>query len=148
MAEEERYLGGFTAGLMKTGRKYGIWGYGIYATTRRIIGVKSKKGVLQAVAGSGLMNLLGPVKDDFSDKAIAELEKRKDFEVNKEDILEIAVTRGKGHSPGYFKITRKSGERIERINVWVGNVELLKSLRDLMKAFYPEKLRVEGLDEL
>jgi len=135
--EEEQLLGGLTSGdLHLKGRV--SFGYGIYVTNKRIIGVKSMKGLL----ASGLLGLAGlwVGRTDSSAKAIAELEEKKDIEVRKEDVSEIEMKKPHGIRAGYLNIALNSGGSV---TVTIGNKKEFKTIRDLMAAFRPEVLKAE-----
>lgn len=153
MESEEEYVGGFTSGALKRGM---FWGYGIYATNRRIIGVKSRKGaiagalvggVIGGAAGGIIVGVLGQkLSKDQSVKMIRELEEKKDFEISKEQVSQIEVKKPNvwqvrlvGSGRGHLLITPKSGEEIKIL--MQGNKEF-ENARNLMQAFLPEAVRV------
>jgi hypothetical protein len=149
--EQERYLGGFTSGALKLkGKGLGgrIGGAGIYATTRRLLVVESVRGYFQLLEplGGALPVTAAVVAgiDNKSAKAIAELDAKKKLEVKKADIAEILVrkpaTGWVTSTIGRLNITLKSGEKVEFI---IGTKEVFQSTKDLMEAFYPERLEVE-----
>jgi hypothetical protein len=143
--EEEQFLGGFTsANLHLKGRGLSSMGYGIYATNKRIIGVNSKKGLLQgigfALGGVTGIGLVAAGRKDSSAKTIAQLEEKKDFEVRKQDISQIEVRKPHGLKVGYLNLTLNSGESIK---VTIADKKEFNTVRDLMKAFHPEGLKAE-----
>jgi hypothetical protein len=148
--EEERYLGGFTSGQLKPmgrGISRRMGGCGLYATSRRIIVVETKKGYFDALfALGGIIPVVVAAagrRDDMSAKAIAELEEKKEFEVRKDDISEIEVTKPLAGwiktRIGRLNIALNSGERIEFI---IGTEKEFENTRDLMSVFYPGRLKV------
>jgi len=89
---EEEYLGGLESGRMKKGM---VAGYGIYATNKRIIGVKSRRALGKALAGLafGVVGAYVGMKlsRGQSFKAIADLDEKKDFEVAKENVSSLEL---------------------------------------------------------
>jgi len=141
MQSEEEYLGGFTSANLKKGM---IAGYGIYATNRRIIGIKSRKGVVgRLLLGGitvGILDKLGAkITRDESAKMIEELDKKKDFEISKEQVSQIEIKKPSFMSRGHLTITLKSGEDVK---VLVGGKKEFEQTRDLMLAFLPEAVRL------
>ena len=146
--EMELYLGGFTSGNLKPlgrGASNRIGGCGLYATSRRIIIVKSKKGYWELLTPLGgivpLIVAARAMRADISAKAIAELEEQKDFEVRKEDISGIEVTKIHGFKPGQLRIALNSGENII---FGIAEKKIFENVRDVMSVFYPERLKAEG----
>jgi hypothetical protein len=150
--EYETYIGGMTSANLKKGH---MSGYGVYATSRRIIGVKKRKGVLGghllaqalgAKAGTLRGSILRPAlaqafTKDESAKQITDLEKDKDFEINKEDISYIEIKKPGTLRGGHIKIRPTRGKEIE-ISM-VGNEEF-EHMRDLLGTFLPGAVRVEA----
>lgn len=154
-AGEEVYLGGFTSARLKKGT---FVGYGVYATNKRLIGIKSRKGVLTgALIGGAIGGAIGAVvagklgeklTKDESAKIIRELEGKKDFEIGKEQISRIEVKKPNmwkvrliGAGRGHLLIVPKSGEEIKILIL--GNKEF-EQARDLMEVFFPEAVNVVG----
>jgi len=135
--EEEQLLGGLTSGDLHLKGKVSF-GYGIYVTNKRIIGVKSMKGLL----ASGLLGLAGlwVGRTDSSAKAIAELEEKKDIEVRKEDVSEIEMKKPHGIRAGYLNIALNSGGSV---TVLIGNKKEFEPIKNLMAAFRPAVLKAE-----
>lgn len=134
---EEHLLGGLTSGnLHVKGRT--TFGYGIYATNRRIIGVKSMKGLW----ASGLFGFAGlwVGRTDQSAKVIAELETKKDLEIRKENILQMQMKKPQRTRVGYLNILLISGGNI---TVTIAEKKHFEVLKNLMAAFHPQGLRVE-----
>ena len=137
-AAEEVYLGGFSSPNLKRGL---IKGYGIYATSHRIIGVKHRAGVL---AGAMLGGLVGAAvisaSKDNSVKQIQELERKKDFEIFKDQISGIEVKKPKALSGGHIQITSKNTEQT-KISLY-GKKEF-EAIKELLNAFHPSVLKVQ-----
>nr|MDO8098624.1 hypothetical protein [Candidatus Njordarchaeota archaeon] len=149
--DEEQYLGGMTSANFKKGL---MSGYGIYATTRRIIGTKKRKGVLKGFfVASALGGKAGTVKGDIlrsafaqaftkdeSAKQIQDLEKSKDFDIYRENIAQIEIKKLGTMRSGHIKIKPKQGKEIE---ISMRGREEFGHIVDLMRAFLPEALKVE-----
>ncbi len=129
-------------------------GYGIYATNRRIIGTKKRGGVMKGFLVAGLLGgKAGTVKGDLlrgafaqaftkdeSAKQIQDLEKNKDFDIYKENIAEIEVKKSGAMHGGHIKVRPKQGKQIE---VSMHGREEFGQMVDLMRAFFPEVLKVQ-----
>jgi hypothetical protein len=126
MQSKEEYIGGFYSQHMeKHARKL----YGIYATNQRIIGLEfgwfegrgfpdgsllsSAPEVTLMTRRSLIIVQERKVTKEEADKIIAWLDQRKkDFELNKEQISQIEIKKlGLVHS-GYFRVTSTSGKRL------------------------------------
>ncbi len=103
MASDEMFLGGFASGFLARGLTH--IGYGIYFTTSRLIGIDVGKngggalgGTLAGFIHGELMPQLSPQE---SDKTIADLDRIKDFEMEKNQISRIELKKpgllGSGH---------------------------------------------------
>lgn len=143
--DHEQYLGGFTsANLHLKGRGVSSMGYGIYATSRRLIGINSKKGLLQAVGGfvggatGAAMVIAG--RDEYSAKTIAELQEKKDFEIWKEQISAIQISRPHFPRVGGLNIVLVTGESV---TITIADKREYESVRGLMAVFFPERLQAE-----
>ena len=140
--DEEQYLGGLSSFAL--GKKGGINGYGIYATNKRIIGVKSWKDTLKGIAGFIPLIVIAAyeqrVKKEQNTEILERLEEKKDFEISKEQIsrLELAIPRF--FQTGKLVITPKSGKTT---CIYVSDKKIAKNVRDLMQAFFPEVLTVK-----
>ena len=143
MADDEVYLGGFTSANLTKGI---MGGYGIYATNKRIIGVKgiaatSRGGMIAgALVGGVVGSALGKkFTDDKSAKMIQELDEKKDFEISMDQISQIEIKKGSFMKKGHLMIMPKSGDAI-KIKVY-GNNEFSMT-RDLMQSFSQELVKV------
>ena len=99
MEEGEEFIGGFAGGFLAKGASTG---YGIYATTRRIIGVNVVKVGARSFLGGGMAGLvkgelLPKLAPAESAAVIAELDEKKDFDVRKDQVSRIEV-----NAPGLF----------------------------------------------
>ena len=96
---EEEYIGGVESSRLVRGKVLG--GYGLYATNKRIIGVKK----LGKAIMSGLLTDYGMLTSKKkSSQSIEELERKKDLEVFKEDISELEMRKPSVWHGGYLKI--------------------------------------------
>jgi hypothetical protein len=143
MVDDEVYLGGFASANLTRGI---MGGYGIYATDKRVIGVKgigvkSRGGIIAGALVGGVVGLAlqNKLKDDKSAKMIQELDEKKDFEISIDQISQIEIKKGSFMKKGHLMITPKSGEAI-RIMVY-GNDEFSMT-RDLMQSFSQELVKV------
>jgi len=142
MVDDEVYLGGFASANLTRGF---MGGYGIYATNKRIIGVKGigakERGTMIAGALGGVVGsaLAKKFTDDKSAKMIQELDEKKDFEISMDQISQIEIKKGSFMKKGQLMITPKSGDAIT-IKVY-GNNEFSMT-RDLMQSFSQELVKV------
>jgi spore coat polysaccharide biosynthesis protein SpsF (cytidylyltransferase family) len=143
--EGERLIGGVASIWLR--RKRWKPGYGIYATDRRLIGVKTSKGYRALLVTTALtksskyaIQRAEEVSRSESDKTLREVEKNKDFEIAKEQISRIEITRPSGFKVGHLRIIPKSGSEID---IHVGADEDFESIGDLMKAFLPEATKLQ-----
>jgi hypothetical protein len=149
--EEEMYLGGMTSANFKKGI---MSGYGIYATSQRVIGTKKRGGVLKGFMVAGMLGgKAGTVKGnllrgafaqaftkDESAKQIADLEKNKDFEIYKDDIAQIEIKKPGTMHRGHIKIKPKQGKEVE---ISMTGREEFEHMRELFGVFLPGAIRVE-----
>ncbi len=137
MEEGEEFVGGFAGGLLARGIAPG---YGVYATTRRIIGVKLRKTEARAFlrgATAGLVEgqLIPKLSIDESAMVIEELDQKKEFDMAKSNISRIEIKHPGLLTGGYLSITPRVGEET-RIRVL--HRVAFERLRELMQTFYPE----------
>lgn len=137
---EEIYLGGIASGDLKKGLGRG---YGIYVTSKRIIGLKKRKlGFLGAITTGVVSSAVGGVTSvEESRKAIEELDKeRKDIEIPREEVAYIELKKPTFFKRGHLLIRMASGEEIK---IMILGKKAFEPLKGLMKAFKPEVLKVE-----
>jgi gas vesicle protein len=136
--EDEEYLGGFTSKNLKKGV---ISGYGIYITNKRIIGIKKRKWVIAGHIIGGVIGwaVAAKLTKDESRKALEELDRKKDFDVYKEEVSSIELKKPGLMRAGHLLITKNDGETIKIV---VGGKKEFKALKEMMSAFKPEALRV------
>lgn len=153
MEEEEKFLGGFASPYLARGW---IRGYAIYATTKRVIGVKKRMGALvnegptggllgvyaRSKLGKGDSEVQSKLAQGGVEKEIKELFKSKDFELSKEEIKCIQLKEPGRLKPGHLKILQKKGKEIE-IRIWP-YPGLFEKVGELMQDFFPEALEIEG----
>lgn len=135
---EEVYLGGFTSPNLRKGI---FRGYGVYATSQRIIGVKKRAGV---IAGAFLGGLVGhyvtkALSKDESAKQIQELDTKKDFEIYKDQISQIEIKKPGTLSMGHIKIISKKKEETK---IAMAGKKEFENVKGLLKVFHPNALKV------
>ena len=101
--------------MLKAG---GIAGYGVYATSRRIIGVKSRRALFKQLAGAPLGGLVGAalgarLSRDESVRLISELEQKKDLEIERNDISGIELKKPSFTHRGHLVISTFSGDPVK-----------------------------------
>lgn len=139
MEEGEEFVGGFAGGFLAKGL---CPGYGVYATTKRIIGVTLVTTPARGFLGGSLVGLvqgqlMPKLSPDDSARVIQELDQKKEFDLKKDQIAKIEIRSPGLLSTGRMVIISKAGEKT-RITLRYRTV--FERLRDLMKAFYPEAL--------
>lgn len=145
----EEIIGGFAS--PNIARKGLIRGYGLYVTTDRIIGVKGGwkqwSGIFlgDGVTGAGV---------DDANRAIKELEQKKDFEVRKEELQEVRIQRRKRTLKRillwYFYdlwgyVTIRTAKAVYTIQVVYGHTGEVQALKDMFTAFDKSKLIIEDI---
>jgi hypothetical protein len=135
----EEYIGGFTSGNLIRGR---LRGYGLYITTSRVIGVKSRKAAAGFLLGAAIGGAVGyavgqKLSRDDGAKMIQDLEGKKDFELQKSDVQKIELKKPRWYKTGHILFTPKYGEPVK---IKVGHKRDFGKLRDLMQKFDPEAL--------
>ncbi len=137
MEAGEEFVGGFAGGFLAKGSSVG---YGIYATTSRLIGVNVVKvgprtflgGVMAGLVHGELLPKLAPAD---SAAVIAELDEKKDFDVRKDQISGIELKSPGLFGSGHLVISTTAGEgaRIRLLHKVA-----FERLRDLMEVFHPD----------
>jgi hypothetical protein len=148
--EVESYLGGMTTDNLKKGH---MKGYGLYATSRRVLGVQRRKGVFAGKFVGGLFGSAGSMKNlivssavghaltkDEGVKEIEDLEKHKDFEIRKDDISLIEIKKPGTFKWGHVKIKPKSGKDV---TIDMNGQKEYEYMKVLMNAFLPEAVHLE-----
>jgi hypothetical protein len=141
LEDGEEFVGGFAGGFLSRGY---IPGYGVYATSRRIIGVAltstpARQFLGGALAGFVQGQLMPKLSADDSLRVIQELDQKKEFDLRRDQISEIEIKKPGLLSTGRMTITSKAGEKT-RISLRYRIA--FERLRDLMRAFYPEVVRL------
>jgi len=131
MAGLERYIGGATSKwILLRGT---TTGYGIHVTDRRLIGIQIAKQYVRWWP------------DDFSPKTVTWLDAQiKQFEAGREWISAIVMTREKKRvgTARSLSVGLSTGQSL---NLVLGSEELFNRVKDLMTAFCPERLVVDGV---
>ena len=140
MENSETFLGGFAGGFLARGLTH--IGYGIYFTTSRLIGIDlgangggALGGTLAGFIQGELMPLLSP---EESAKTITDLERMKEFEIEKDQISRIELRKPGLLGTGYIVITPKEGKP-EKITL--RHRIAYDRLITLTKVFSPEVVR-------
>ncbi len=137
----EDYIGGFTSGNMIRGR---MRGYGLYATTVRVIGVKSRKAAAGFLLGAALGGAVGyavgqKLSRDEGAKMILDLDQKKDFDMQRTGISKIEMKKPRWYRNGHILFVPKYGEAVK---VKVGHKRDFAKLQDLMQKFSAETVTV------
>jgi hypothetical protein len=123
--EEERFLGGVAAtGIDRLN-------FGIYATDRRLFGVRSRWYPL-----GGDKGMIFP--DYSSKKTIPELERKHNFVFRKDEIAQLELIKPSFFSTGYLWIRPKEGKPVR---VRVTGFNAFGALKTLLDAFFPEVVK-------
>ncbi|WXG47599.1 MAG: hypothetical protein WED05_13255 [Candidatus Atabeyarchaeum deiterrae] len=144
--EEEKLLGSVVSMWLKKAR-FQLPGYGIFATNKRLIGIEFKKAAAKKIAKYQLlatpMNAFTKGSEEMqagNPKTLQELdEEKKDFEIGREQISKIELTKPGTFKGGRLRILGESGKEME---ILIGGKKEFEHLNDLMKAFLPEALEL------
>jgi hypothetical protein len=140
--EGEEYVGGVVSGrILRAG---GIAGYGIYVTTQRVIGAKSRKALWKGLAGAAIGGVTGAfvgskLSRDQNAQMIDELEQKKDFEIARQNISTVEMKKPSFVHRGHMVIGTTSGDPVKIIIADGGDY---KRLLELMQSFRPDALKV------
>lgn len=140
--EDEEYVGGVVSGRML--RAGGIAGYGLYVTSRRLIGAKNRKALWKGIAGSALGGVTGmyvgaKLTRDHNAQMIDDLEQKKDFEFAKENVTSVELKKPTFVHRGHLVISTTSGDPIKILIADGGDY---KRLLELMQSFRPDVLAI------
>ncbi len=135
MVQGEQFLGGFKGGFLGKGATVG---YGLYATTRRLIGVNVVKVGARSFLGGQMAGFVGgqlipTLSADEGARVIAELDEKKEFDVRRDQISRIELK-----SPGLFGFGHMIITAMPQQET--PHKEAFQRLKDLMQVFYPEVL--------
>jgi hypothetical protein len=137
LGDNETFLGGFASGFLARGITH--IGYGIYFTTSRLIGIDlgaNGGGALGgAMAGFIHGELMPKLSSEESAKTITELERMKEFEMEKAQISRIELKKPGLLGTGHIVITPREG-RPEKISL--RHKIVYDRLMTLTRAFSPE----------
>jgi hypothetical protein len=136
--DDEVYLGGVAGGSLAR-KGFGFGGYEIHATNKRIFGVRELKHLGEVYKGVFFTGSLHPAHlvnpADKNPAFIQELEKRKDFVLNKEDVRGLLFEKPSWLRNGSLSIADKSGDKIL---IRVQGQNGCDLLLELMEKFYPQ----------
>ena len=123
-------------------------GSGIYATDRRLIIIRSMRGlsIVIPVAGAAIAGLAAGLPTGYSPKTIEWLDsQQKEFEASKESISAIVMTTRKGPLGAklyWLEITLQSGQSLP---IMMRGQKVFSSLVNLMVAFCADRVVVDGV---
>jgi len=137
--ENEFFIGGVESVKLKRGM---LAGYNIYATSRRLIGVKKRGKAIIFRSIAPLADFAG--SKERSDMAIEKLkEMEKDFELFREDISKLEMKRpprfGPFQTSGYLRIMTRAGEDIK---IKVETREDFEKVKGIISKFMPDALKI------
>ena len=140
MGNSESFLGGFASGFLARGLTH--IGYGIYFTTGRLIGIDlgangggALGGTLAGFIHGELMPQLSP---EESAMTIMDLERMKEFEMEKNQISRIELKKPGLFGTGHIVITPKEGKTEKII---LRHRTAYDRLMTLTQAFSPELVK-------
>jgi hypothetical protein len=144
MEPQEDYLGGYSSSHLMM---RGFMGYAIHVTNKRIIGVPNRSSMFAGMLTTSLVGGLASIGGKFTPKLpsiegakqIQELDERKEFEIQRDQVTSLELKRPGFFSRGHLLITPKSGRPIE-IEIAPGGRDY-EIIRNLVKAFYPEAVK-------
>ncbi len=140
MASGEMFLGGFASGFLARGLTH--IGYGIYFTTSRLIGIDLGANGGGALGGTmaGFIHgeLMPKLSPEESAKTITDLDRMKDFAMEKDQISRIELKKPGLLGSGHIVITPKEG-KLEKITL--RHRTAYDRLMTLTQAFSPEIVR-------
>ena len=134
------FIGGFAGGFLAKGLT--PIGYGIYFTTARVIGIdlgKNGGGALGGtMAGFVQGQLMPKLSTEESAKTILDLERIKDFEIEKEQISRIEIKKPGLMGSGHIVITPSQGSPVK---ISLRHRIAYDRLVQLTGVFSPDKVR-------
>ena len=140
MGDSELFLGGFASGFLARGLTH--IGYGIYFTTSRLIGIDLGANGGGALGGTmaGFIHgeLMPQLSPEESAKTLTDLERMKEFEMEKDQISRIELKKPGMFGTGHIVITPKAGKP-EKITI--RHRIAFDRLMTLTQAFSPELVK-------
>lgn len=141
MATEEIYLGGIASSELMVS---GYPGNGIHATSTRLMLVRTRGafgGNLAGLFGGGLLSneRYGKLSGPAAAGRIRDFEKRKYFEVSKENLRAIELKSPGSNRWSRLRIVPVSGEPVD---VGISSVKDFEFVKELMMSFSPELVKV------
>jgi hypothetical protein len=138
----EGFIGGFAGGLLMQGL---TTAYGVYATTKRIIGVKLTQATAPSFLGGAMAGfvqgqLMPKLSPEESVRVIRELDQKKEFDLTRDQIAKIELKNAGMIYPGHIIFTSKTGQNFK---VSVRAKVAFERLRDVMLAFSPELVKLK-----
>jgi hypothetical protein len=137
--ENEVFIGGVESVKLKRGM---VAGYNVYATSRRLIGVKKRGKAIILRSIAPLADLAG--SKEKSDIAIEKLQElKKDFELVREDISGLEIKKpprfGPFQTSGHLRIMTKAGQDIK---IKMETRQDFERVKEIISKFMPEALKV------
>jgi len=112
VGDNELFLGGFASGFLARGLTH--IGYGIYFTTSRLIGIDLGANGCGALGGTmaGFIHgeLMPQLSPEESTKTVLDLERMKEFEMEKNQISRIELKKPGLLGTGHIVVTPKEGK--------------------------------------
>jgi hypothetical protein len=140
MENSESFLGGFASGFLARGLTH--IGYGIYFTTSRLIGIDLGANGGGALGGTmaGFIHgeLMPHLSPEESAKTVTDLERMKEFEMEKDQISRIELRKPGMFGTGHIVIAPKAGKP-EKITI--RHRIAFDRLMTLTQAFSPELVK-------
>lgn len=139
MVDGETFLGGFAGGFLSRGMTR--IGYGLYFTTRRVIGIDLGAGagaLAGTLAGFIKGQLMPKLSPEESEKTITDLERMEDFELEKERISQLEIKKPGLLGSGHFVIHPNGGKPVD---ITLRHRVAYDRLVQLTQAFSPEIVR-------
>ena len=131
---DERYIGGFSSINLSPGS--GVWGYGIYVTSKRFFGLGLRSAGVPETAREFTWLIPRTVTDEQNRLMIGELEKKRELVIAKTDITSMTIREPPGiFRAGHLRIALRSGGSVD---IGIGKDAIYGQLLTLMEAFYEE----------
>jgi hypothetical protein len=138
LESEEIYLGGITsANVIESG----FPGNGIHVTNKRLILVRSRFPMASFLFGSVIMGSerSGKASGSGARAKLRQLEKRKYFEVYKENLLSIELRKPNQQKWSMIRIVPKFADPLD---VGINSIADFEYAKNLMISFYPEAIKL------
>ena len=142
----ETFIGGFTSGFLAQGLMGVRAGYGLYFTSTRLFGMSAARWAGGSLAGSSGGMILGELMPSLTPEqtatVIGELERDKDYEMAREEVLSIELKKPGPAGVGLGKITIRPAQGAA-VSYLLRSPIAYDRLLQLTQAFSPELLRTK-----